>query len=388
MTPSMLTILLLTFGVPIIILPNLVENCFNTPKLLLLLLGVSVLTLIKYDQLKHLSKPAILLILFNCMNLIYTQNPFYTKVAVVLNISCLLFYWFVSRENNIEAILYAVIASGLVVSAFTWFQYFDYYLLMPWIQPGEMTMGTIGNSNYLGAYLIFPLYASIWLLYTKSFKVVSTILIVFIMIAFVMARARASWLGVGLSLPLFFYLSGFDIKKIILSSLIIIFGGLMLLNLNPALKDTTSLEFRLKGYFPPAVELIKRSPIYGTGLWSYRNQVYEAQARINIYDKEFFKGPSEFKPRRVHCEYLETLVDGGILGALLCLYFIISIFKKVPFYFRRIKEIDRRMQMTCILCAIVAIFGCALLFFPFRIVPTLFMTSLFLGMMDNLCSQS
>jgi len=46
--------------------------------------------------------------------------------------------------------------SGVLVSVETWFEFYDKSVLFQWMTPGSMVVGTIGNSNYLGAYLLFP----------------------------------------------------------------------------------------------------------------------------------------------------------------------------------------------------------------------------------------
>jgi len=60
-----------------------------------------------------------------------------------------------------------------------------------------------------------------------------------------------------------------------------------------------------------ALWLWKDAPFFGHGIWSYRKQVYEAQAEINKHYPEYFKDYVLPKPRRVHCDYLETLVAGS-----------------------------------------------------------------------------
>ena len=84
-----------------------------------------------------------------------------------MNMTCLLIFYFVSLYVDGKKALWLLMAaafSGLLVSIVTYFQYTNHFILFKWARPGMMVMGTIGNSNYLGAYLVFPLFAQLGLL--------------------------------------------------------------------------------------------------------------------------------------------------------------------------------------------------------------------------------
>lgn len=103
---SFIIIFILTLLVPVVLLPNMLENAFCSPKALLILMGVSLLIAIystQYVRGERVSKSeastarwVIILILLNFMSFFYTHNYYYTKVAALMNITSLLFFYFVS----------------------------------------------------------------------------------------------------------------------------------------------------------------------------------------------------------------------------------------------------------------------------------------------------
>ena len=155
--------------------------------------------------------------------------------------------------------------------------------------------------------------------------------------AFLFTRARAGWLGFFLSLPIFlifirkiYSISVLDYIKAnpykILSTAVVLITLLVALwylapeRLHTQMKfrnvtQSQTLKLRMKKYYRASLWLFEQSPLFGTGLWSYRNMVYKAQAEINKVDPNFFRDYPEPKPRRVHTDYLEILNDGGIIAA-------------------------------------------------------------------------
>lgn len=418
----------LTLVVPLIVLPYILDNAFNSPKTLLMLTGVCLMVGIYCSDFlrgKAVFKPGtstpkiiLFLIMLNFFSFFYTRNYYFTAVAATMNITCLLLFSFVSLniDSKKAFLLLSITAfSGLLVSVFAWLQFFDIHILFRWVKyspsrPWATVMGTIGNSNYLGAYLIFPLFATAGLisLMRDKTRLIPVGLFIIIMGAFLFARARASWLGFFLSLPLFLYL----LKKIHRISIfghfrshpkqIVIYGILFTICLiclgyfapqrfraiigYQEVAESETLRLRMK-HLQSSFWLFKQSPLFGTGLWSFRNMVYKAQAEINKKNKDFFKNYplSETKPRRVHNDYLEILNDGGLLAATALLLFLIVVMRHGWAVIRDegIDSRDRIMTATTF-SSIIAILITAFFFFPFRVNSTMFMTVLMMGLMEGI----
>jgi len=149
---------------------------------------------------------------------------------------------------------------------------------------------------------------------------------------------------------------------------------------NPA-----SFILRTEKYFQASIQLIKENPLFGTGIWSYRNLVYDAQAELQKMDTDFFKGYAEPKPRRVHNDYLETLNDGGLLAGLVLLIFVAVVLKH-GFVVTKKEGIptQERIVAGAAFYSLVGILVAALFFFPFRLNSTLFMTVLMMAITEGL----
>jgi O-antigen ligase len=419
--PYFIIILILTFGVPLLVLPTMVDNAFNTPKTLLMLLGVSVMAGIYSFQtlrgkgVRKSSSPTprilIFLILINIFSFFYTANYYFTLVAAMMNITCLLFFYFASLYLDSQKAFWLMITTavgGLLVSVETYLQFTDHFVLFNWAHAGSMVMGTIGNSNYLGAYFVFPLFATTCLIFLLKGKtrLIPVLVLVFMMGAFLFTRARAGWFGFFLALPVFLLLirrihrisirGSFKANPrqvatygvVILSLLICLWHAapqrfhVMMRFRNITRSDTLSQRMK---YYRASFWLFKQNPLFGTGLWSFRNLVYKAQAEINRVEKDFFKNYPEPKPRRVHNDYLETLNDGGLVASGCLLLFFIAVMRH-GWHIIADDEVhirDRTMSAAAF-SSLIAIMLAALFFFPFRVNSTLFMTVVMMGIIEGI----
>lgn len=413
---------ILTFFVPVLVLPYVLDNAFNTPKTVLMQLGVCLMAAVYSIQLfrgKEVSitrsavpKLILLVILLNFFSFFYTKNDYYTNVAVTMHVTSLLFMYFLSLHLSGRTAFWLLVLtalSGVLVSIETWFEFYDKSVLFQWMTPGSMVIGTIGNSNYLGAYLLFPLLAFTALIFLLKGKLrgVAGALWIFVFAALLFSRARAAWVGVAASVPGFIFsvmkIHGFSLKAYLRSRArhAVIYGvsALVLIGFLWALApqrfhtmmgfsnvtNPSSFILRTQKYFQAAWWLFKESPLFGTGLWSYRNLVYDAQAEIERVEGDFFKGYAEPKPRRVHNEYLETLNDGGLLAGLVLLIFVGVVLKHGLAVIRKEDvPLQERIIASAAFYSLVGVLVTALFFFPFRLNSTLFMTVLMMGITEGL----
>jgi O-antigen ligase len=357
-------------------------------------------------------KLILLVMLLNFFSFFYTKNDYYTNVAVTMHVTSLLFMYFLSLHLSGRTAFWLLVLtalSGVLVSIETWFEFYDKSVLFQWMTPGSMVIGTIGNSNYLGAYLLFPLLAFTALIFLLKGKLrgVAGALWIFVFAALLFSRARAAWVGVAASVPGFIFsvmkIHGFSLKAYLRSRArhAVIYGvsALVLIGFLWALApqrfhtmmgfsnvtNPTSFILRTQKYFQAAWWLFKESPLFGTGLWSYRNLVYDAQAEIERVKGDFFKGYAEPKPRRVHNEYLETLNDGGLLAGLVLLIFVGVVLKHGLAVIRKEDvPLQERIIASAAFYSLVGVLVTALFFFPFRINSTLFMTVLVMGITEGL----
>ena len=418
-------IIFLAFALPLFVIPRGMVNAFHAPKTALLVIGASIIVVhhitrffLGKEILRNSSSLLIwvlILISLNVSSFFYTKNPYFTKVAVLMNVSALLIFYFSSlhiNRKNSKWLMYAVCLGGLLVSIITYLQFTGHYILFKGIPKGINVMGTIGNSNYLGAYLMFPLFVSAGLILLSRGKqrLIWVCLGVAVLGALLFSRARASWLGFGFSFPLYLIMLkiiyGFspikyaraNLRRVVLSCVIILSAGLILWYIAPSKfhkemqpknwAQTKTLEYRWK-YYRASWWLFKQSPLFGEGLWSYRNQVYRAQAEIYKKDKEFFDDYKMPQPRRVHNEYLEILNDGGMVAASALLIFFVLVMRHG---WKTIRDNEAGLQERLIsataFCAVISVMLSALFFFPFRINSTLLMTVLMMGTIEGIYIKS
>jgi len=413
---------ILTFFVPILVLPYVLDNAFNTPKSVLIQLGVCAMAAVYSVQIfrgKEVSvtksavpKLTLLVILLNFFSFFYTKNYYYTNVAVTMHVTALLFLYFLSLHltgKNAYWLLVLTALSGVLVSVETWFEFYDKSVLFQWTTPGSMVIGTIGNSNYLGAYLLFPLVAFTALLFLLKGKIkwVAGCLWIFVFAALLFSRARAAWVGIAVALPGFVYsvmgvhrfspmayIRSHAKRAALIGVSFVVLAGLLwavapkrfqIMMGFSNVTDPTTFVLRTQKYFQASWWLFKESPLFGTGLWSYRNLVYEAQAELERARGGFFKGYAEPKPRRVHNDYLETLNDGGLLAGLVLLLFL-GVFLKHGLAVIREENIpiEERIVAGAAFYSLVGSLVAALFFFPFRLNNTLFMTVLMMSITEGL----
>lgn len=413
---------ILTLFVPILVLPAVVDNAFNTPKSVLIQLGVCLMAAIYSVQLfrgrevpvsrSAVPKLMLLVLLLNFFSFIYTKNYYYTNVAVSMNVASVLFMFFLSLHLSGRTAFWLLVLtalSGVLVSLETWVEFYDRSILFQWMKPGSMVIGTIGNSNYLGAYLLFPLLALTALLFLLKGKLrwAAGALWIFVFAALLFSRGRAAWVGVAAAVPGFVYsvmrIHSFSLAAYVRSKarrvavLGISFVALMgvLWALAPGrfhtmmsfrnVTNPASFILRTQKYFQASWWLFKESPLFGTGLWSYRNLVYDAQAEIERVQGDFFEGYPEPKPRRVHNEYIEALNDGGLLAGIVLLMFVGIVLKHgLAVITKHGIPVKERIITSAAFHSLVGILVAALFFFPFRLNSTLFMTVLMMAITEGL----
>ena len=189
-----------------------------------------------------------------------------------------------------------------------------------------------------------------------------------------------------------------NIRKIFISFVLIVIVAVVFWTLVPkqvkpilSIKkvfESETLRLRYQKYIPPAIWLFKQNPLFGSGLWSYRNMVYEAQAQLNKSNPSFFKDYDDPKPRRAHNDYVEILADGGLLAASTLLLFLILVLKHGwnTIHNKDLSEQDRIISAMAFF-SVVAMLITAFFFFPFRLNTTMFMTVLMMGLIEGIYNR-
>ena len=332
------------------------------------------------------------LIFLNFANFYYTQNPYYTRIASMLNISCLLIAYFVSwYVKDLKVLLIVIVCAGVIEAAIVLCQANGYFPVVEFgkgFVPSNLP-GTVGNSNYAAAYMILPFFAGIAFYFRKDQSLRYLLPVAIIFLGVVALRGRSAWVGFFVGLMFFIWMlmkyrvtTIWELSRVLVLIAVCISVAVISVpsrerdKLTPdSILDASSLSCRVK-YWRASWELIKEYPLLGSGLWSYRNLVYEGQAKILEKDPSYFTNYDR-KPRRAHNDYLEALNDGGVVAGAMLLCFIITIYRYGMIV---VMASELRFVMVALLSGLTAYLGSAVFFFPFRLNTTMFSVSVLIGM--------
>ena len=214
---------------------------------------------------------------------------------------------------------------------------------------GGRTFGLLGVFYIDLAGLAF-LYSVIFLLYAKrKIKYLYAILSLTILIGLILTQTRNAWLSTAVGLTFLLVILLFNSKKYLINKKIIIFSSIILfltatvfvsyisssadidvsrrletktndvkLSENPASVGENSFVSRLF-IWHTAINAFLKEPVFGIGMYSFKKT-------SDIYytiPKPFFKQYVENKTP--HVAYLEILVETGIVGFILFLFFLFSV---------------------------------------------------------------
>jgi O-antigen ligase len=407
--------------VPLSIAPGLLQDIFIAPKntvmiaASLVLLGLHVGRFLMGLPIPEVSEiqayPVVILVSLNVASLLYTTNPFYTRQAAVLNFGALTIIVLGSLYLDGRAafgVMTAMALGGALVASAAFAQFSGWITLVEASRADRYVTATIGNANHLGAYLLFPIYAALGLNCTTRGRswLGTGALVVLLIGALFISRARAAWLSLILSLPLFWYLL-YKCRTIgavdwallharkaafLFLSVLVVMAALAAvaptryryLSSLPEWTATESLKNRVR-YARASWHLIRSAPFFGHGLWTFRNGVYEAQAQLADGDPGFFEGYENPSPRQVHNEYLEALNDGGVVAAGALLLLIVSVVRNgLRVVGRPEAAATDKCMVSAALSALFAVMIGAAFFFPFRLSITLAMTALTLAAIQGI----
>jgi O-antigen ligase/tetratricopeptide (TPR) repeat protein len=211
------------------------------------------------------------------------------------------------------------------------------FLLNRGLLQGEAVSSTLQYSNAFGAFLILPFFVSVgYLLSTRSVlrKIIYFALSLLFLVTFALTQSRGAIIAFALSLIAFvLLLKGKERKASIFSfvALIIVFGAVAIIKKDVVfpmfnllidkfklafsfLKGTTDQSIGARLYMiEDSLKILKARPIFGTGNGTYQ-YVYTIYRSIYFFSKF------------PHSILFQVLDETGIIGGIVLLYMIISMF--------------------------------------------------------------
>lgn len=184
----------------------------------------------------------------------------------------------------------------------------------------DRVFSTFGNPIFFGVYLVLAIPIIFgFLIDTKyiSLKILSTITIIFSLIALYYTETRASWLGLGLGAFLFIVLSIRDLtKKIAIISLLIILGVIFFY----LTRDVWSRHQAHLLIWRDTLNMWLSSPVVGVGvgLFHINFPAFASKELLKIWPQ------TANIINDAHNEYIQILSETGIVGFSLFVWFIIT----------------------------------------------------------------
>ncbi len=263
---------------------------------------------------------------------------------------CIFLYFLVINNlsfHKIEKIISFLFISGALVALYGIFQHFGLDFVKWSFSPQERVCSTLGNPNFLGAYLIMliPLALSRII---KKVKIYYLFLLLLLFTCLIFTYSRAAWLGLSGSILLWIILTPkqlffrFPKKMFYLSGTIILFiivflsfyKFLPLKNIHSSIfspvvdriNSITNLKerniaSRLSGW-QSCLKMIKNNPLLGMGqdtfginFRRYMSPSYETFSRRNV------------NAGYAHNEFLQIIVTRGIIGLMIYLFLLFTFFQ-------------------------------------------------------------
>ncbi|MGC9329477.1 MAG: O-antigen ligase family protein, partial [Candidatus Hinthialibacter sp.] len=334
--------------------------------------------------------PSAALLLLVFLTFFYTPSLYHAKGSASLALSVWVLYLLIVSgpfsKRPMKILLWSLVLGGLLAAV--------HGLFIQWMGPSEMieslktsasypkdmreemirsleanrAMGRFGNPNHLAGCLVLSLWP-LWALWKREDKTVLRAILA--LSVFVMAWgvyrtfSRSGLLAFLLTLS---FWAGFECynrgwriswKPIlaVLSALLILLlvavlaapGGA----LGGRLLTVSTIVARLH-FFRGAVRIIARHPWFGVGSEGFES-FYCAELR-----------PGDLESRYVHNAFLESAVEGGMIGALLFLWMLFA----VVFYLRRQWRIspERRIEIFAAFGAFVTLFFLSMVDFHNRLI--------------------
>jgi len=214
-------------------------------------------------------------------------------------------------------------------------------------EPTNNAIGTIGNPNFLASYLGPCFWLAIYsaLVFESSLFALAGYIAYIIIFKTKVRAGLIALIGSGLFFiltcayfnliqngDLIFHLGLALVIFLLLTAIVIIKEEWKTFWWKPIDPDGPgvwygSFRYRLC-YWLIGLFLWTKKPWFGWGLWGYRKEVYQAQARINdmwpgFMDKNRYITP---QPRECHNDYIEHLVEYGLIGFLIFISFLVTVF--------------------------------------------------------------
>jgi O-antigen ligase len=280
-------------------------------------------------------------------------DPYSTRFILV-QIAALMIYFaavlvFTDTPKRLRLLVRTIIVFGFFLAIFGLTQSFTSPDKVYWIRdmPQSQAFGPFINRHHFAGYMELALALPLGLVFTGAIEKEKKFIYLFaaglMAVALIMTNSRGgviSLIAEVLFLVAFMGLGRRHKKKraseehkprirnaavkagLALALIVAMFGGVVLLGGEDALTrivgsvNTDDPTTGRAHFWSVTIDMIKSHPVIGTGLGAF-GVVYTAYDSRN----------GTYRLEQVHNDYLQVLSDGGIVGALIGLFFVVSLFR-------------------------------------------------------------
>lgn len=329
---------------------------------------------------KNFLIPLSLFLIWALFTGIKSINIFETFKRFLILFLFLNFYFFSSEifeKQDIEKILKFLIFASIFISIYGFSQVSGIDFIEWEIKKSPLS--TLGRRNFAGEYLVMIIpFTYSFIVTSKNFK--ERFFYIFSLILFfihlILTFTRASYLGFFFSTLLFFILFKKFKFPYKITSFVIFF--ILISNLfsysEPGFEKGTI--FSRIFIWEKTLKIVKENPITGVGLGNFKtNFLLYAEDRPKQIPliKEVLED--------VHNDFLEILVETGIIGFFIFIFLLFSIFKVSNSIIKKNKEYEKILT-SGILCSIFGLLINSLASFPLKKPSTLLIFFLNLSFFD------
>lgn len=289
----------------------------------------------------------------------------------------LIFLHFLAEKKARDVFLKILVAVAFVVGIHAVVQQFGIGVFAPHAMDEFLgrSFSTFGQPNFLGQFLLFPIWATLYFFCCgkagRKTKILYGAMTIFLILALFLTENRASILGLVMGVLFFLAFTpaiGKRLKYLLGTG---VFAGFVLIVFlfMPSLRSTGTRVY----LWQAAIDLFREFPLIGSGLETFRF-TYQTVATPAIFNFEkLFEIPD-----RVHNIFLDTLVQQGLFGLLVYLGILVGLF---VLFFRSRKKAEP-LLLFCY-CALVSILVGE--FFGFPLAPHYVLTAALIAIILNIC---
>ncbi len=229
---------------------------------------------------------------------------------------CGLVVFMAARTIQTDIVLIMVLVPGVIFAAVS---LYNYNRPITCILDFLKRYFIFGNQNHLGCFYLMPLFSALWLTFNTSFWFAP--LVAFLGVAIGLSDCRGAQIGAFIGLLVAGLMQSMWFAVLIP---VIIGVGYVLA------KSRIKSNWHRVSIWMAAMLMIKRNPLCGYGLRTFRREYPAIMPELLAHPltKHFFsrgQGYQEISSHRVHNDHLEIIMELGLIGYALLLFFFFSL---------------------------------------------------------------